>query len=556
MDAQDDFVSLGGNENANEQYGFGAVEASQQTDGRAPMESRDKDTANGHYGRQRNARHDPRNAKDRPKSKHALPGFEPWVLVRTKFGRRFAHNTKTKESFWYIPKDVMPGVIAFERSEKEEKEKRENQRWAEEQLREMEAKSKAAKMNKAADAEEERSRRRRSESLQREDEEAFMAELAAQAEHAEEQDAKEAVKAVEQRQEGPQAGDYASDSEYEYVEVTDTEGEEGDDEEQVQGVPTTEAQAEEPQEDGPVEFGEDDIAYQLAAMGEEYGLDPGEYGDDQEEQWEEGAEGLPLSEEDAINLFRDMLDDHRISPYTPWDKIIADESEDSILMDDRYTILPTTKARKEAWEVWTKDKAAQLREERAKMEKLDPKIPYLAFLAEKATPKLYWPEFKRKFKKDAEMNDRKLVDKDRERLYRDHINRMKLPESTRKADLITLLKSQPPSALNNSSTKDSLPHQVLGHLHLISLPSNIRDPIIERHISSLPPPPEADEGEWSEEQRAAEERKRAERRKREAAMAERERQVNEEKHRAGREEAQAKRSLREEQAELARYARI
>jgi hypothetical protein len=557
METQDDFVSLGGNENANEQYGFDAVEAAQQAPEQAPTGLSSKDTANTHPIRQRNARHDPRNAKDRPKSKHALPGFEPWILVRTKFGRRFAHNTKTKESFWYIPKDVMSGVIAFERSEKEEKEKQENQRWAEEQLREMEAKSKAAKVNKAADAEEGRSRRRRSESLQREDEEAFMAELAAQAEHAEEQDAKEAVKAVEQKQEGPQAGDYASDSEYEYVEVTDTEGEEGDDEEQAEGtLPTNDGEAEEPQEDRPVEFGEDDIAYQLAAMGEEYGLDPGEYGDEQEEEWEEGAEGLPISEEDAINLFRDMLDDHRISPYTPWDKIIADESEDSILMDDRYTILSTSKARKEAWEVWTKDKAAQLREERAKMEKLDPKIPYLAFLAERATPKLYWPEFKRKFKKDTEMNDRKLVDKDRERLYRDHVNRLKLPESTRKADLITLLQSQPLSALNKASTKDSLPHQVLGHLHFISLPTNTRDLIIERHIASLPPPPEADEGEWSEEQRAAQEKKRAERRKREAAMAERERQVNEEKHRAGREEAQAKRSLREEQAELARYARI
>jgi hypothetical protein len=557
MDAQDDFVSLGGKDNANGQYGYGAKDETEPAPGNAPTGPRDNETRNGHHGRQRNARHDPRNAKDRPKSKHALPGFEPWILVRTKFGRRFAHNTKTKESFWYIPKDVMPGVIAFERSEKDEKEKEENQRWAEQQLREMEAKSKAAKVNKAADGEEGRSRRRRSESLQREDEEAFMAELAAQAGHAEEQDAKEAVQAIEQKQEGPQAGDYASDSEYEYVEVTDTEGEEGGDEDKAEGgLPTADDNTEEPQDEGPVEFGEDDIAYQLAAMGEEYGLDPGEYGDDQEEEWEEGAEGLPLSEDDAINLFRDMLDDHRISPYTPWDKLIADESEDSILMDDRYTILSTSRARKEAWEVWTKDKAAQLREERAKMEKLDPKIPYLAFLSEKATPKLYWPEFKRKFKKDVEMNDRKLVDKDRERLYRDHINRLKLPESARKADLITLLKSQPLSALNKSSTPNSLPQQVLGHLHFISLPPNVREPLIERHIASLPPPPEADEGEWSEEHRAAEEKKRAERRKREAAMAERERQVNEEKHRAGRDEAQAKRTLREEQAELARYARI
>ena len=346
----------------------------------------------------------------------------------------------------------------------------------------------------------------------------------------------------------------ASDSEYEYVEVTDTEGEEEDDAEEPTTAPPAEQVDAEMQEDGPVEFGEDDIAYQLAAMGQEYGLDPGEYADEREEEWEEGAEGMQLSEEDAIHIFRDMLDDHRISPYTPWDKVIADESEDSILMDDRYTILTTSRARKAAWEAWTKDKAAQLREERAKMEKLDPKIPYLAFLADKATPKLYWPEFKRKYKKDVEMNDRKLVDKDREKLYRDHINRLKLPESTRKADLINLLKAQPLSTLNKSTTLGTLPQKVLGHLHLVSLPADVRDPLIERHIASLPPPPDADESQWSEEQRVAEEKKRAERRKREAAMAERERQVKEERHRIEREEAQARRVLREEQAELARYA--
>ena len=558
MSNQDDFVPLGGDDEVNGQYAYGAEHETHQPPGNAPTGPRERHTPNGHPGRQRNARHDPRNAKDRPKSKHILPGYEPWVLVRTKYGRRFAHNTETRESFWYIPKEVMPGVLEFERREKEDKEKDDNQRWAEEQLREMEAKSKAAKINKAADQEQGRNRRRRSESLQREDEEAFMAELAAQAEHAEEQDAKEAVQATEQQPQGPQAGDYASDSEYEYVEVTDTEGEEG--EEEVEGGPsarpTTEQEQDEPEEEGPVEFGEDDIAYQLAAMGQDYGLDPGEYGDDQEEEWEDGAEGLPLSDEDAIGLFRDMLDDHRISPYTPWDKLIADESPDSILMDDRYTVLPTSRLRKEAWEAWTKDKAAQLREERARMEKLDPKIPYLAFLSEKATTKLYWPEFKRKFKREAEMNDRKLVDEDREKLYRDHINRLKLPESTRKADLVSLLKAQPLSVLNNSTSVDALPQQVLSHLHLISLPAGVRGPLVQKHIDSLPPAPDADEGEWSEEQRAAEEKKRAERRKREAALAEREKQVEEERRKAEFDERRAKRDLREEQAELARYARI
>jgi hypothetical protein len=75
-----------------------------------------------------------------------------------------------------------------------------------------------------------------------------------------------------------------------------------DDEDQAEGgLPTADDNAEEPLDEGPVEFEEDDIAYQMAEMhvGEEYGLDPGEYGDDQEEEWEEGAEGE--QEEDCMD---------------------------------------------------------------------------------------------------------------------------------------------------------------------------------------------------------------------------------------------------------------
>jgi len=559
QEVQADFVALGGDED-DTQYGYGANTENDGPPADAPTGSGAKQAPNGRGHFRRDGRNDPRNAKDRPRSKHILPGYEPWILVRTRYGRRFAHNTQTKESFWYIPKDVMSGVLELERQQKDEKEQAQNARWAEEQLKEMEAKSKAAKVNQKADAEESSRRRRRSESLQREDEEAFMAELAKQAEEAEEQDAKEAVEAVEHREEqqGPRPGDYASDSDYEYVEVTDTEGE-GDDEDEEETRPEHQIAmqddaVEEQEEDGPVEFGEDDIAFQLAAMGQDYGLDPGEYDQNEESyQYEEGDEGLPLSEEDAVNLFRDMLEDHRLSPFTPWDRVIADEGAESVLMDDRFTVLTSSRARKEAWDAWTKDKAAAIREERARMAKLDPKIPYLALLAEKASPKLYWPEFKRKFRKDAEMNDRKLGDKDREKLYREHINRLKLPESTRKADLTNLLKSIPLSALNKTSNLDSLPQALLSHLHFISLPTPVRDCLVEKHIKNLPGAPDVEDGEMTEEQRAEEEKKRTERRKREAALADRERKVQEEKRRQEMEERRAKGMLRESERDLGRY---
>ncbi|TKA26820.1 hypothetical protein B0A50_04266 [Salinomyces thailandicus] len=546
----DDFLSLeahagDGNGDANpSKYGYGKER--DDNDRQAPSKAPRGPSAQ--Y--QRDARFDRRHAQDRPKSKHALPGQEPWVLVKTRFGRQFVHNTETRQSFWGIPKDIWPAVRELGEREGQQKERDDNAKWAEEELQKMRQQSKAENVNTAANVEEGRSRRRRSESLQREDEAAMMAELAAQAEQAEERDVKDALTTIE-----PQAGETGYDSEgsYEYVEVTDDE----DEEDAVAGERRVEDRAEIPdeatdavegEEEHRVEFGEDDIAYQLAAMGADYGLDEGEYGEPPEGGWEEGAEGLPISDEDAANLFKDLLDDYRISPYTPWDRLIADESEASILNDDRYTVLPNMKARRQVFDDWARGKAAQIKEERANMEKRDPRIPYLAFLSERATPKLYWPEFRRKFKKESEMNDRKLSDKERERLYRDHINRLKLAESTRKADLMNLLKTIPLRELNNCTTLDSLPQRLLSHLHFISLPSSIRNPIINTHLSSLPAPPEADD--LTDQQMAQGDKKRAEKQRREDALAERQRQVEAVRRKTEKEERFARRELLEEEEEL------
>ncbi|KAK5110010.1 hypothetical protein LTR62_006377 [Meristemomyces frigidus] len=539
------FVSLDITEGAAaDRYGYGNDSNTGREQTTAPMTH---PNGHGNHDRHRDARYNRRNAEDRPKSKHALPGHEPWILVKTKLGRRFVHNQKTKESFWYVPKDVWPAVKEFDVWEKQQREKEENARWAEEELKKMREKSKAEEVNAKADAEEGRGKRRRSESLQREDEEAMMAELAAQAEHAEEGDVQEVVKLLE-----PVVGETGYDSEgsYEYVEVTDDEGEggtKGGDDTADDSAPLED----ELQEEAPVEFGEDDIAFQLAAMGEDYGLDPDEYGDaasnTNADDWNDNA-GLAISEEDAANLFRDLLDDYHISPFIPWDKLIADESEASILNDDRYTVLPNMRARKDVWDVWTKDKAVQIKGERAKMEKLDPRIPYLAFLAEKASPKLYWPEFKRKFKKDAEMNDRKLSDKEREKLYREHVNRLKLPESSRKADLMSLLKGIPLRDLNRASNLDALPQQLLSHLHFISLPNSTRNQILKSHLNSLPDTPV--DGDVADDQRAEKDRKFEEKRKREAALAERQRVADEERRRVEKEERFARSALRDSEREL------
>ncbi|OJD34034.1 ff domain protein [Diplodia corticola] len=451
----------------------------------------------GGHGYQDRRRHQP---EDRPKHKHAIPGCAPWVLVKTKLGRRFVHNPETKESFWKFPPDVMKGVVEFDRIERDKKERKE-----------------------------------RGEPSDVEDEQAAAAELAA----ADEREGSGARPSVTP---APASKDYDSE-EYEEVEVTDDE--EADEED----GPSKRQKTEEEGEDA-VEFDEDDIAWQLQAMGEDYGLDPGEYGDI-DDDLPEGAEGLPLTEEDAKALFRDLLDDHNCNPFSTWDKII---DEGRIIDDDRYTALTTMKARKETWEEWSRDKAQALKEQREKAAKEDPAIPYLAFLHKYATPKLYWPEFRRKYKKEAEMKNTKLLDKDREKWYREHISRLKLPESTRKSDLSNLLKSLPVTQLNRSTSMASLPSVLLRDLRFISLPISVRDPMVEAYISTLPPAPEASNK--SSEDLEEAERKKQDRERREKALADRERRVQEEKRRQQRDQAYGKGRLREEEEELRRAMKI
>ncbi|KAK5133870.1 hypothetical protein LTR08_007201 [Meristemomyces frigidus] len=515
LPAQSEFVSLTIDDGDTTKFGYGAESTHSPPPTEAPRGPRAHHPHH-HQQHTRDPRFDRRNAQDHPVSQHALPGHEPWILVKTKFSRRFVHNTRTRESLWRVPAELGPAVRDFEAGEEGRREREGNARWAEEQLGLMRGGGSAVGTSANvvgtsanvvgtsanAVAVGAGRRRRRSESLQREDEAAVMAELAVEVELAAEVEPSAVegevgkgevlVKTVE-----PEAGDVGYDSEgsYEYVEVTDDEGEGEARAEPPPRRPNTAGFDEEEEaaqldslEDEPalVEFGEDDIAHQLAAMGEAYGLDAGEYGSEPEEGWDEGVEGLAISDADAANLFREMLDEYRVDPFTPWEKIIADESAESVVLDDRYTVLPTMKARRGVFDGWVRERVVLLREERGKVEKVDPRIAYLAFLGEKATPKLYWTEFKRRFKREAVMGGRDLADRERERLYREFVLRMRLPEAVRKGDLLGLLKSVPLSGFNGSMEVGDLPQQVRGHLHFVGLSGVARDAVVAEYLRGLP----------------------------------------------------------------------
>ncbi|KAI0133802.1 DNA replication protein 4 [Xylariales sp. AK1849] len=433
---------------------------------------------------------------DKPRSKIAIPGCEPWILVYTKYGRRFVYNPTKNASYWRIPEKVMKGILDLD--------------------------IRGIKDKASGDAEKS---------------------AGAEAKHT--ASAAEAVQ-EEQREE--------LGSDYEEVEVTDDEDEGADgsagDEEGAEHRSKRQRTEDPTEEDAvPVEFNEEDIAFQLQAMGEEYGLDPGEYDDGNPEAWPEGAEGLPMSDEDARELFKDLLNDWGINPYSPWDKLIEDGK---IIDDTRYTVLPNMKARKDVWEEWSRAQIQILKERRAKEEKSDPRIPYMAFLQAKATPKLYWPEFRRKYRKEAPLRDTSLSDKEREKCYREYITRLKLPLDTLKKDLNALLRSVQLKDLNNKTLPENLPSQLLGDVRYVSLDPMTRDPLIEAYIATLPAPPDQAEVEEDEMMRKA----REERRKREKAMQDRERIVAEEKRRQDKRLQHGRAALREEERELEKAQQI
>lgn len=386
----------------------------------------------------------PNRQGDRPKSRVPILNCEPWVLVRTKYGRRFVHNTETKESFWKFPSDVMMAVIEMDRLEWEKK-----------------TKSQQAEV----------------------EHDSTVRTGAVQADHEE----------VDERQRGD---NYDSD-EYEEVEVTDDEAQD-----------TLDPAAKRPRLDealdqpgpaqtpaGPKEFDEDDIAWQLAQM-EADESDPGYDYDTDDRDDEDG--GMPLTQEDRDALFRSLLDEFQISPFSTFDALIDTNTPvaNAVISDDRWIALPNMSARRTAFDAWSRHRVAarHAAENEAgadlqrsngstnKTVKADPRITYLRFLSKEATPKLYWPEFKRKYRKRPEMTDRYFPDKDREKLYREYIAKLKLSEADRKKEFTSLLKSA-----SADEWESGLPASIEKNLQFYGVrDEQHRHELVQGFVSTLP----------------------------------------------------------------------
>ncbi|KAI5807942.1 hypothetical protein DFH27DRAFT_288753 [Peziza echinospora] len=431
------------------------------------------------FGSQQNINRPPFNRKpekpDRPKKKQGIPGVDKWVLVTTKQGREFVHNVETKESLWKAPEELRDALDKFKAMSVEDKEAFQKE-WNENRQRE-----KARAKGKAVET---------------------------KIEETPQAAAGGAGEAVAEGEMEGNEDEYEEEYE-EYEEYEDGEGDEYEYEDEETPLRTTRKRSASaaaasdtdpsdpstkrhkhtpppphPYPSGPVEFTEDDIAWQLESLADEYGLTT------------EDLEPTDLPPADAVHIFTEMLDALAPNPYHTFDHILP-----SLLPDPRYTVLATTKLRQQVFSSWAKARIAHLNEIKSQQPKLDPKIPFLEFLRDKIPngTKLYWQEFRRKWKKEKCMRDPALSDRDREKCFREYSAHVKASPAILENDLLRLLKKT--RGLSRDTTLDALPQDVRIDTRYAAFPppaasapasAQTREAVIQKYLSTLPSQAEVD----------------------------------------------------------------
>lgn len=392
-----------------------------------------------------------RQPVDRPKTKHILPDCRPWLLITTRFKRRFVYNPQTNESYWKFPLAVGKAVVQFDIEESKRKG----------------GKGKGENGDTA----------KRDTVLSKEDGQDRQSHQEKPGDSGNKHDV-----TPTSAEDKPANGD---EDEEEYEEVIE-EYEDDDDEQQDDNEPSKRPRLggePDPAEQQNLEFGEDDMAWQLAQM-EQDGDQLGEleaFGDE-----EDGYDEPQVSEEEQAAEFANLMNDHQINPYTTWEKVIEN---DDVVQDERYTLFNNMQSRRDAFKVWSTARIQELKQSRAHQAKKNPKVAYLQLLQTRANPKLYWQEFKRKFRNEPEMKDMKLSDKEREKLYREHITRTtKMRESDLRRDLESAMKKLPVSETwhNRVLLDGDLPEALTSDVRYISLKPAVRDEVVQDFVSKLP----------------------------------------------------------------------
>lgn len=166
------------------------------------------------------------------------------------------------------------------------------------------------------------------------------------------------------------------------------------------------------------------------------------------QEWLQSDEEDELSPTEKSRVFFELFESANVDPYSTWSIEL-----NKVLNDDRYEIYDNFKTREEAFDEWSKLKIAQLKTKAVSIgpeSSKDPKDEFFTFLESTWSPKLFYIEFKRKYRKDPVFAKSKLGDRDKEKLYREFSSYMKKSEDERKRAFMDLIKTGSSDALKDA----------------------------------------------------------------------------------------------------------
>ena len=256
-------------------------------------------------------------------------------------------------------------------------------------------------------------------------------------------------------------------------------------------------------------------------------------------------------------------------------------------------LLPTSRARRDAHASWSRARIAAQRAATSNPSsnnpdnhdpnpvaevKPDPRLSYISFLATHlpppTIPKLYWPEFKRLHKRAPEMRSMRPPDREKEKMFREHVARLKTGMEARVGELEGLLRGLSKEVMGRvrdgmdvgdgthetdgtGGKEVEVPVEVRGDLRWIALEENVREMVVQKWISGLRPASASGPTSGGRDQdhrtqaRGIDNEDEHENNKVQAAIRERERKVEADRRREEREIRIGKGRLREGEREVA-----
>jgi hypothetical protein len=111
-----------------------------------------------------------------------------------------------------------------------------------------------------------------------------------------------------------------------------------------------------------------------------------------------------------------------VNPLLPWDKSLP-----LFVSDQRYVLLPSVAARREAFDEYCRERVRELRQSNIKKEKetLSPKEEFEKLLAEEVkSTRTSWTDFRRAWKKDRKFYGWGRDDREREKRFREYLKEL------------------------------------------------------------------------------------------------------------------------------------